>query len=54
MGYGSRCSHNQTGGGIVCAGGFLPDNEFDLTSRSLLAFTPSLKDELAVLAQHAG
>lgn len=40
-------------GGIVCAGGFPPRADFDLTGRSLLAYTPTLKNELAVLAEHA-
>lgn len=40
-------------GGIVCGGGFPRQVEFDLTGRSLLAYTPALKNELDVLAEHA-
>lgn len=41
-------------GGIVCGGGeFDPNKEFDLTARSLLAFTPTLKNELDVLARNS-
>lgn len=37
-------------GGIVCGGMFDPNVEFDLTSRQVLAFTPSLKQALYPLA----